>query len=236
MQAGHPWPVQAARSRGVRAAFAVWILLAAAGWAAASVLFVMAARDREAVGRLSAEAGLTPVAGLGVEIVLTDATRTFRPGENPSAALVQDSDLVFLNMMLWYGGARAVAVNGERITAQSTITSSGPILVINRLRVAGPFHVVAIGDPHLLRGVLETRGGFVERMRESGIDVQIAPRQNIIIPGRGASISVVPYEGRLADVLDRVPAHVILNPKVGLRGAAVSGADALPRPSGAGRA
>ncbi len=46
-------------------------------------------------------------------------------------------------------------------------------------------------------------------------------------------------KGRLADVLDRVPVHVILNPKGGLRGAAVYGlgqADALPRPSGAGGA
>ncbi len=43
-------------------------------------------------------------------------------------------------------------------------------------------------------------------------------------------------KGRLADVLDRVPDHVILNPKVGLRGAAVYGlgqSDALLAPSGA---
>ncbi len=42
-------------------------------------------------------------------------------------------------------------------------------------------------------------------------------------------------KGRLADVLDRVPVHVILNPKVGLRGAAVYGlgkSDALLAPSG----
>jgi glucokinase len=40
-------------------------------------------------------------------------------------------------------------------------------------------------------------------------------------------------KGRLAGVLDGVPIHVILNPKVGLLGAAVHGlgpADALPRP------
>ncbi len=46
-------------------------------------------------------------------------------------------------------------------------------------------------------------------------------------------------KGRLADVLDRVPVHVILNPKVGLLGAAVYGlgrADALLGPSRAGGA
>jgi glucokinase len=46
-------------------------------------------------------------------------------------------------------------------------------------------------------------------------------------------------KGRLTEVLDRVPVHVILNPKVGLLGAAVSGlgrADARPLPFGAERA
>jgi uncharacterized protein YlxW (UPF0749 family) len=171
----------------LRIGAAVWILLAVVGWAAAGVAAVVAVRTHQAAGKWAAVAGLAPVTGPGIQIALTDATRALPPGENPSMALIQDSDLVFLNMMLWYGGARAVAINGERITAQSTITSSGPTLIINRRRVVGPFTVVAIGDPQVLRGVLETRGGFVDRMRESGLGVAMMSRPDLVVQAGDAN-------------------------------------------------
>jgi uncharacterized protein YlxW (UPF0749 family) len=96
--------------------------------------------------------------------------------------LVQDSDLTFLVMMLWYGGARAIAINGERVTTLTTITSSGPTLLINGRRLVGPFEVVAVGDPRVLRGVLETRGGFADRMRQSGLGVRISAHPAIAVP------------------------------------------------------
>lgn len=171
----------------LRIGAAVWILLAVVGWAAAGVAAIVAVRTHQAAGKWAAVAGLAPVTGPGIQIALTDATRALPPGENPSMALIQDSDLVFLNMMLWYGGARAVAINGERITAQSTITSSGPTLIINRRRVVGPFTVVAIGDPQVLRGVLETRGGFVDRMRESGLGVAMTSRPDLVVQASDAN-------------------------------------------------
>jgi len=184
VRAGHLWTARPAGIRGGRLTLTAWALLAVAGWVAAGLASVISVREHQASEKLAAEAGLTPLAGPGVEIVLSDATRTVRPGGNPSMELIQDSDLIFLNMMLWYGGAGAVAINGERITAQSTITSSGPVLVINRRRIVGPFHVVAIGDPQVVRGALETRGGFVERMRQGGLGVQVIPRQHLVVPGR----------------------------------------------------
>ncbi len=173
--------------RRTRPAVIVWIVIALLGWGAAGAASLMNVRERQASEGLAAQAGLTPVAGPGVEVVVADASQAVKPGENPSMALVQDSDLIFLNMMLWYGGARAVAINGERITAQSSITSSGPVLVVNRRRIVGPFHVTAVGDPLVLRGVLETRGGFVERMRQGGLGVEVSPRRQITIPGGDSS-------------------------------------------------
>lgn len=168
--------------RVVRIPLLVWTMVALAGWGAAGALATVAVRDHERAARLAALAGLTPVRGPGIEVLLTDSTRALSPGENPSVALVQDGDLIFLTMMLWYGGARAVAINGERVTAQTTITSSGPTILINGRRLVGPFHVLAVGDPRVLRGVLETRGGFVDRMRQGGIGVQIIERQEVVVP------------------------------------------------------
>ncbi len=160
----------------------VWILLAAAGWGAAAVSVSIAVHEHRRVGELAALGGLTVVSGPGVVVGLSDSTRAIPAGANPSTALVQDSDLTFLVMMLWYGGARAIAINGERVTALTTITSSGPTILVNGRRLVGPFEVVAAGDPRVLSGVLETRGGFVDRIRESGLGVGISTRSAVIVP------------------------------------------------------
>jgi len=127
-------------------------------------------------------AGLTPVSGSGIEITLSDSNTILAANQNPSAALVQDSDLLLAELLLWYGGARAVAINGARITASTTILSSGPTIVIDGRRMVAPFRVSAVGDPVLLRTVLQTRGGFSDRMHEDGLGVWIVERSNVVVP------------------------------------------------------
>jgi len=178
------WP---ALIRARRAALIGWILLTAAGWSAAVLAFSVAVQEQRRTSQYAALAGLTPVSGSGVQVTLSDSSRALPPGANPSAALVQDGDLTFLIMMLWYGGARAVAINGERVTAVTTITSSGPTILINGRRLVGPFDVIAVGDPGVLRGVLETQGGFADRAHESGLGLRITAREALTVPaGREA--------------------------------------------------
>ncbi|MHB8732240.1 MAG: DUF881 domain-containing protein [bacterium] len=178
------WPTWV-RTR--RVALTAWILLAAAGWGFAAAGVSVAVHEHQRAAEYAALGGFTAVSGPGVGVTLSDSERAIPAGANPSAALVQDSDLTFLVMMFWYGGARAIAINGERVTTLTTITSSGPTLLINGRRLVGPFDVVAVGDPRVLSGVLETRGGFAERMRESGLGVRISARSAITVPaGRDA--------------------------------------------------
>jgi len=159
------------------------------------VAAVSAVREHRAATRFATLAGFTPVRGPGIEVVVSDATRSLQTGENLSEALVQDGDLVVLNMMLWFGGAEAVAINGERVTATSTITSSGPTILINGHRTVGPFHVFAVGDPQVLREVLEAQGGLVDSMRAAGIGVQIVRHRELTVPAfrgerRGATLDL----------------------------------------------
>jgi uncharacterized protein YlxW (UPF0749 family) len=165
-----------------RAGIAAWMLLTVAGWAVAAAAVSTATHNQRRAAQYAALAGLTPVSGPGLRVVLSDATGPVPPGTNPSTALVQDSDLTFLIMMLWYGGAHAVAINGARVTPMTTITSSGPTVLINGTRMVGPFDVAAVGDPQVLRGVLETRGGFADRARESGLGMKIEARPVIAVP------------------------------------------------------
>ena len=173
----------------VRPGAAWWIVLAFAGWSVAGIAAITVVHEHQVAGRSAAFVGLTPVVGPGVTIVVTDAARPIEQEEDPSFALVQDGDLIVLNMLLWYGGARAVAINGERITAQSTITSSGPTILINGHRLVGPFHVVAVGEPDALRGVLGT-GGFVERMRQNGLGIEILAQREVLVPSSRPPVDV----------------------------------------------
>jgi uncharacterized protein YlxW (UPF0749 family) len=179
----------------------VWVLLTVAGWTVAGIATALAVREHQVTTRLAVFGGLTPVSGPGVEVVLSDATGPLHLGESPNLALVQDSDLLLLEMTLWYGGARAVAINGARLTARSTILSAGPTVLIDGQRIVGPFHVLAVGDPALLRAVLMTHGGLVEQLRESGLRVQITPRQYLTVPAwtLKGDISAAPTERLVGD-------------------------------------
>lgn len=163
----------------------VGLALAIVGWSIAGLVVIDDAHQRRVAHHLAATAGLTAVRGSGVEIVLTDARSASSASSDPSAGLVQDGDLILLNLMLWYGGAQAVAINGERITAQSTIVSSGPTLLVNGRRMVGPFYITAIGDPTVLRGALETRGGALYNMRQAGLGAKITLKRALIVPAGG---------------------------------------------------
>ena len=173
------WP---AWIRARRVGAAAWILLAATGWGAAATALSVAVHEHRRAAEFAALGGFTAVSGPGVAVTLSDSDRAVPVGTNPSISLVQDSDLTFLIMMLWYGGARAIAINGERVTTLTTITSSGPALLIDGRRLVGPFEVLALGDPRVLRGVLETRGGFADRMRQSGLGVRISAHSAMTVP------------------------------------------------------
>ncbi|HLN12464.1 MAG TPA: DUF881 domain-containing protein [bacterium] len=179
---GQVWLDRPTMISGLRVTVVIWMAVALSGWAAAWAAYSHTLSAQQSAARMASIAGLTPVSGPGVEVVLSDSTRALAPGDSPSELLVQDSDLVFLEMALWYGGAEAVAVNGVRITAKTSIVSAGPTIVVDGHRLVGPFHITAVGDPRLLRGVLMTREGYAARLREFGLNLQIVDRPHLTVP------------------------------------------------------
>ncbi len=172
-----------ARASILRRTGLMWTLtLALAGWSVAGVAVLGDVQEHHVARRLATAAGLTALSGPGIDIVLTDAPGALSSSADPSAALVQDADVVLLNMTLWYGGARAVAVNGARISAQSTIVSSGPTLLIDGRRMVGPFHVTAIGDPVVLLGTVGARGGILDGLRRDGLGVRVTASRAMVVP------------------------------------------------------
>lgn len=115
-------------------------------------------REQETRGqlrRLRVSTGFSAVRGPGVRIVVDNA-----PGADPLKALVQDSDLAMLVNGLWSAGAEAISIDGQRLTALSAIRNSGMSIKVNRVAIAPPYVVLAIGDTRTLQArLVESSGG-----------------------------------------------------------------------------
>lgn len=90
-------------------------------------------------------AALTPVSGPGVVVVMHDATRPAFPGEPAQFKLVHDQYMLRVVALVSAAGARAIAINGQRYTATTSIFCAGPTIRINDVPYASPFVVQAVG-------------------------------------------------------------------------------------------
>ena len=111
---------------------------------------------------LEAETGLAPVRGSGARVSVGDGPMPVDPltGQRKSEARVRDTDLQVATNALWAAGAEAIAVNGQRLTATSTIRQAGEAILVDFRPVTTPYEVVAIG-PDSLAG--DFRDGYAGR-------------------------------------------------------------------------
>jgi uncharacterized protein YlxW (UPF0749 family) len=89
--------------------------------------------------RVESTTGAGAVTGPGVRVVVDDA-----PGGDQR---VLDKDLQKLANALWVSGAEAISVNGQRLTTLSAIRLAGNAITVNGVSLAGPYTVLAVGDP-----------------------------------------------------------------------------------------
>lgn len=127
-------------------------------------------------------AGLVPVAGPGVLIVIDDSKRPTKPGENPNLYLIHDDDILKVINELRAAGAEAISINGQRLIASSEIRCAGPTLSVNNTRYSPPYEIRAIGDPSTLESALKLRGGVIETLQFWGIQVTVKKQDLVRIP------------------------------------------------------
>jgi len=114
----------------------------------------LAGLRKDTVGELADElrlqriaAGMVPLKGPGVRIVLDDSKNLPAPGENPNLYIIHDYQLRDAVNLLWSAGAESIAINTERLVTTSSIYSSGGTIMVNSTRLSPPFAVQALGDP-----------------------------------------------------------------------------------------
>jgi uncharacterized protein YlxW (UPF0749 family) len=111
---------------------------------------------------LEAATGLAPVRGSGAKITLGDGPTPINPvtGERNTVARVKDTDLQLATNALWSLGAEAITINGQRLTATSTIRQAGEAILVDFQPVTTPYEVVAIGPDDLAK---DFRDGYAGR-------------------------------------------------------------------------
>ena len=134
-------------------------------------------------------AGLIALHGTGVVFKVEDAGQ---PGAGADA-LVTAHDIRALVQELWLGGAEAIAVNGERVTATTAILDIGGSVLVNSAYLAAPYKVAAIGPPDLyerLQGSASFRAFFVDRVQGAGLGLSVAELDDVDVPAFAGTVSV----------------------------------------------
>ena len=110
---------------------------------------------------LAVQAGTAAVEGAGLRVKLSDAETVPEDADDPSAYRVSDVDLQLLINALWGSGAEAVALNGNRVVATTSVRAAGDTIVVNFRPLAPPYRIEAVGVDADRFG----RSGIVIRMR-----------------------------------------------------------------------
>ena len=97
------------------------------------------------------------VSGPGVEITLTDAPEgALTDDVSPDDLVVHQQDIEDVMNALWSGGAEAMTVQGERITARTVIRCIGNVILVNGTSYSPPYVIAAIGDVGQLEEAVES--------------------------------------------------------------------------------
>ena len=137
---------------------------------------------------LEARTGLGRVQGDGVVVTVSDAPAAVDPVtgrvDPENLGRVLDRDLQALANALWQSGAEAIAINGQRLTATSTIRAAGEAILVDFRPIARPYELAAIGPDGIDKRLADSATGkqfkrFVENYR---MVFEIKARNGLTLP------------------------------------------------------
>ncbi|MFI7024773.1 DUF881 domain-containing protein [Micromonospora sp. NPDC049900] len=135
---------------------------------------------------LEARAGLGRVRGDGVVVRLADGPDG---GESLNGAKVGPSRVLYSDLQgvandLWGAGAEAIAINGQRLTATSTIRSAGEAILVDFRPVTGPYEVSAIGPGSMREAYEGSRSALTMRRvsQANGLSFEVRDADRLTLP------------------------------------------------------
>lgn len=141
-----------------------------------------AAQKEELLKEDNAILGLSDVTGKGVTITLEDNKNASVSSSDLetdiSAFLVHEIDLLEMVNELKNAGAIAISINDQRIIPTTSIDCAGNITRINGEIVGTPFVIKAVGGSF---DTLERPGGYIDYLRDYGIEVKVQKSNNLTV-------------------------------------------------------
>ena len=90
-------------------------------------------------------AGLVPMSGPGLRVVLDDSSLDRAPSGDVNDLVIHSQDVQAVVNALWKSGAEAVAINGQRLVSTSAVLCVGNTLLLNGTVHSPPYGVTAVG-------------------------------------------------------------------------------------------
>lgn len=128
----------------------------------------------EELEKLNLMLGITDVEGTGIIINLDE-------GENVNTKIKAEELMIIVNY-LKEAGAEAISINNQRITNSTYIVDIDSFIKINSQRVLAPYTIMAIGDTDYLKSALIGTGGYSEKIKAWGQEINIEEKKKITIP------------------------------------------------------
>ena len=143
---------------------------------------------QDALDRLAGQTGATAVTGPGVRITVDNAAAD--PDADPATdtgaeGRVLDIDLQELVNGLWVAGAEAVAVDGVRVTARTSIRMAGDAIFMDLQPLTRPYVITAIGDPDSLAAKFSDSygGAWMQTLAGTyGVRFDLANDDSLMLP------------------------------------------------------
>lgn len=150
-------------------------------------------RKRRQAEQLRGLAGLEPVIGTGISVVLSDASSDVldRAVADPDLDLdryvVHQQDLQAVVNALWAGGAAAITMQGQRIVTTTGIKCNGSAVRLQGVPYPQPYTIEAVGDPVALTNALDRDADVLsfraDALRpEIGVGWELNPEEAVEAP------------------------------------------------------
>lgn len=139
---------------------------------AASLRDAIVGPNSTALDQIEARAGLGAVTGNGVTVTLASGPAPTDPvtgkAQSTDQGHIVDFDLQVISNELWHDGAEAIAINGQRLIATSTIRAAGNAILVDLAPLSEPYTIQAIGPSTMADAVRKSAvGGFYSYLATS---------------------------------------------------------------------
>ncbi len=130
-------------------------------------------------------AGMVPLTGPGVQVVLDDSSvKSIPANEDATHYIIHDYDVRDVVSLLWQSGAEAIAVGDERIVASTSIYCVGSTILVNDTRMSPPYKITAIGPPTMEEAInsparlQKLKAG----VRQYGVQLKVSQGKDLQVP------------------------------------------------------